>query len=371
MSKATPIPPVEWHITVEKDSHHARARLCEVLQPVLTHRLTAAPEASEFTWETPIARVHLRRQGQSIPGAPVRLAFAPEEATPLRGTDLPPARGPEVPIQVFPDPTVAELGHRLVGLEDIHESVLQHLRCREPGVVAAWSARTGQAIPPGMHAYISQAPALFIFSGDPGTGKTASPPVIIDQFCRELGVRGHLIRHGTEVRGNGHVGDFGHQIRAAFAHLARLPEDDVKALSFEEAEAVGMRRSEGQAHHEDRAGTASLLQALDTCGRLKRTVIFCTTNVPEALDAALIRRGTVYTFARPNAEARRTLLADWLPGFPAEVLDEAAEASEGMTGSDLARTLTALFTAAVQADHSIEQDHLLDALTAAPRTGRV
>ncbi|MCW3052358.1 MAG: hypothetical protein JWN14_1528, partial [Chthonomonadales bacterium] len=99
MSNATPIPHVEWHITVEKDSHHARARLCNVLHPVLTHRLAAAPEASEFTWETPVARVHLRRQGQSIPGAPVRLAFAPDEAIPVRGADLPLARGPEVPIQ--------------------------------------------------------------------------------------------------------------------------------------------------------------------------------------------------------------------------------------------------------------------------------
>jgi hypothetical protein len=361
--------PVTWLVTLEQGTPESRGRLVELLRPDLERTLATAPETREASYETPFGRIHLHRQGDACPGAPIRLTFGANPSPRVeRGVK---GQQDSLPSVTLPDGKLEADGARLVGLEDIHASVLQQFHCRWDGALDAWSQRTGQPIPTGLHLYFAGSPALFVFAGDPGTGKSVSAAVLADRYCRMLGITGHLVRQGTEARGNGTVGDFGNRVRTAFDGLARLPADDLKILVLEEAESIGMRRSEGQAHQEDRAGTATLLQCLDTYGSLRRFAVFCTTNLLESLDAALIRRAMPFTFARPGQAARRILLAEWLPDFPKEALSRAVDASDGMTGSDLVRALTAAFVTALRADKAVTEEQVLTTLRAALRTGSV
>ncbi len=361
--------PVTWVVTLRQGTPDSQGRLAELLRPNLERTLAAAPETREATYETPFGTLSLHRQGSSSPGAPIRLTFAANHMPrPEAGTA---GQADGLPLLTLPDATIQNHGACLIGLEELHQSVLYHFNVRWDGALEAWSQRTGQAIPPGLHRSVTGTPALFIFAGDPGTGKSVSAATLADRYCRQQDITGHLVRLGTELRGDGTVNSGGNRLQASFAQLGRLPDADLKMLVLEEAEAIGMRRSEGQSHFEDRAQTSTLLQCLDAYGGRRRFVVVMTTNVADALDAAIIRRAVPVTFARPNQHARCILLADWLPDVPAEALDWAAEVSEGMTGSDMVRTLMGLFTTAVQTAQAVPQEQVLEALFSAPRTGRV
>jgi len=175
----------------------------------------------------------------------------------------------------------------------------------------------------------------------------------------------------TQARGQGLVGDFSRRLRAAFARIAALPDDELKLLVVDEADALTMRRSEASGHQEDRAATATLLQCLDEIAGRRRLAVILTSNVPDAIDPAVQRRANLFAFERPGEAARRALLARWLPHLDRAALDRAAREAAGMTPADLDRALGAAWLAAVGAETSLLPEEAISALRGAARTGSV
>lgn len=86
-------------------------------------------------------------------------------------------------------------------------------------------------------------------------------------------------------------------------------------LIIDEGDDLGTSRSQMQAHHEDRAGLNVLIKEIDRLVRERVPIaVLLITNRFQALDAALVRRGHVVRFTRPNASARRALFKHLLEG---------------------------------------------------------
>ena len=370
--------PSLWEVSTTSalETAAGRERLLRHLRPVLEERLMRSAETREFAIESPLGHVHLRRRGAaSDPGAGVRLVVVGAQLNhnggPSAASGGTSVSDPNVNLQVLPDDTVAETAAQLVGLDDIHESVLHAFGCRWDGTLERWSADRGHSLPAPLHRLMGMGSVAIVFNGDPGTGKSVSPAVIGDKYCRRMGIDGYVVRVGAEVRGDGHVGNFGARVRAAFDTVEALPEGALRVLQFDEAEAIGMRRSELQSHQEDRAGTCALLQNLDRTAGLRRFATFLTTNLIDSLDAAILRRTTCFVFPRPDAHRRAQMLAAWLPALAEESLRVCVEASEGMTPADVERTLLAAYLAAINEDTALTEKSVYAALANAHRTRSV
>lgn len=346
-----------------------RARALDAVRRPVELGLRRAPDQKEFTFENEFLKVTITRtSGKYEPGRPIRLEFA----APGLGTGCAGTAGGEPGLRTvpLPDERIAALGRRLVGCDPVRGEIQLRLRCQWTGLLPEWMERTGTVLSPAALDALAQSVPLFILAGDPGTGKTAVAQACADRYCRESGNSGQLIHVGTEARGGGLVGDFGNRVRAAFAAAERHSALEPCFLLLDEADAVAMRRSERQAHHEDRAGTATLLQALDALhGR--RVAVFLTTNLLDTVDPAVRRRGTTFLFKRPGRASRREIVSRWLPDAPPKVLDAAAMASRRMTPADLERSLRQACLEAAGSGSPLDQRALLRRLWRDERTGRV
>jgi ATPase family associated with various cellular activities (AAA) len=313
-----------------------RARALELIRPEVERRLLRCPTERQFTLRGPLLQAEIQREaGDWRPGAEIRLRYA-DPAAGLPTSNGTAATTPPLVSITLPDDRLERLGERLVGLDRVREEVLLRLHCHWDAGLETWSERTRRPVPPAVRALFEERVPLFNFTGDPGVGKSALAQVIADRYCRDVGTSGHLFWVGTDVRGNGLVGDFGNRLRATFAAVARISGGTEPCfVVIDEADSIAMRRSETHAHQEDRAGTATLLQSLDALGGERRLAIFLTTNLPETVDAAVRRRGTSYRFPRPGLRARWRLMAQLWPEADGRLLAWAAALSRGMTPADI------------------------------------
>jgi hypothetical protein len=360
----------------------ARERVADAIQAELARRIETAPTAECFTWTAPpFWRVEARRVGTNR-AAPltVRLLDLPAVGNGRRPAAALPSDpgGQEALLAVavaLPDPGLAGLGARLVGLDGIRAEVLAACEARWDGAWEAWAARNNTVVPRALAAYATGSPAVFHFHGDGGTGKSSLAGAVCDGYARAHDTTGQLVRVGTEVRGNGLVGSFSANIRAAFSFLLDAPDDGtLRALIIDEIDGIAVHRGEGTSHQEDRAATATLLQATDALARAgrPRTAVFLTSNRPGALDPALRRRCALeVAFPRPDEAARRTILAAWLPGAPDRELARAARAAVGMTACDIERALSRCYGAVLQSGGPVNVGAVAGVLRREPRTGRV
>lgn len=351
-----------------------RSSILGRVRTALEKKLQDDPKARDLTWRTPLGTVEVRPRSGQCSGGPLRLAFAADTGViKAAGRIEDPGAEPDdvLPSLRLPDDGVRLLGERLVGLETIRRNVLLQWECRWDGALEAWSRRTGSLVPPALHEQMRTGHALLLFSGDPGTGKSALAQVLANDYARRHSVHGTLIWMGTQARGQGLVGEFSRRLRAAFHRLAALPENELKLLVVDEADALAMRRSEAQSHQEDKAGTSTLIQALDEIAGMRRLAVIMTTNSQVNVDAAIQRRARIVPFGRPDAAARRVLLARWLPHLTADELDAAVQTADAMTPADIERGLGDAWLTAIDAQGSLTPEEALACLHTALRTGSV
>jgi hypothetical protein len=337
----------------------------EVLRPALVQHLNVIPEAQELVLPTPQGQVTLRRVGgNGQPGSPIQFSFA-TDTHPLNGANS--ADNTGYHIIHLPDADIQTLGQRLVGLDAPHADVLTRLACRDGGL-DAWSTESGMIVPQAVRAYFERSCSLFLFVGDPGVGKSVSAQVLVDAYCRRAQIAGHLLTVGTEVRSD-RVGEGGRRIKAAFTALRAFPDDELKALVIDESDALVPARNESQMHHEDRCSTMAMLQCLDATIGISRAIVIMTSNRLDAIDPAIVRRAVVVHFARPNAEARRALLQQWLPDIAANDLDDLVVLSDDMAPSDIERALMAAYITAIGKQAALTLDGVYEAFLQATVTG--
>ncbi|WP_184196293.1 AAA family ATPase [Armatimonas rosea] len=406
-----PLPP-HWQVqvTLTEDAQADAAwqeKLKETIIARLPKLLAEQPEATQFTFRIPpLYAVTVELAGEPpMPSErgtlPIRLAHFEHSGFLPKRQEPPPTRSTvsrltthstrmvtgggkvfgdggkknstsNALVQSLPSEEMASLGSRLVGMEAIHQEVLWYLTCFYDQQLEQWAERTQQSLPPGMQATFTSTVPLFLFNGDPGTGKSALSRVIADSYCRLRGITGAVLTVGTETRGNGLVGAFSQEVRRAFEGLLALPDDGLKVLILEEADAIVMRRSESASHQEDRAATSTILQCLDALPTQDkgRFLIILTTNRLDAIDPAVQRRCTrIYSFQRPGPEARAALIGAWIS--ESKAIPALVKASEGMTPRDIERGLQAAFVTAIQKGVPVTSELARERLQQAVRTQEV
>lgn len=204
----------------------------------------------------------------------------------------------------------------LIGLENQKQLLLEELLLLlTPDRFSKWLKRHH---PDGLPlaAMSQRATPLVLLSGEVGCGKTALATSIGSPLARELGEKVRVLETPSDIRGTGLVGELSTRVTEVFAQAKSKVGKGFGLLIMDEADDIGMSRSEQQAHHEDRAGLNVLLKQLDTLPREKvRMAVLMITNRVNALDPA-VRRRTALTleFNRPGQLERQRLFEHLLRG---------------------------------------------------------
>lgn len=368
-------PTVIWEVTINLDND-ARTealrsiRINEFIRRHLVSEIAHNPELAEAECNMPpFFKIRMHRRTQTnIPGADLVLKVGP--LPPLSSTSGGGTTGITMGsstkssahfVKSIPDPSLTR--KRLVGLDSIRDEVLLTLSCRYGNYLENWSLTHGTTLPTILCDNLEQKVPLFLFSGDPGVGKSVLAQVIANTYCTEADLDGYVVMVGTEVRGNGLVGDFSTRIREAFNALKALPSTGLRCLILDEADTLAMRRSEQQAHQEDRAATNTLLQCLDELESENNVLVILTTNRLDAIDPALRRRCIEeFIFPRPDMDARAALIQVWVPHIASELLVQAVQISEGLTPADIERAIGRAYRQALKTGSALNDETLLTAL---------
>lgn len=254
-------------------------------------------------------------------------------------------------VRQLPDPRFEASARGLIGFQARYTTIASSLRLiLEREDVEKWSQRVHGLVIPACRALADRYP-LVLFEGDVGTGKTANAEAIADRLCRDLKREGHILKLSTRVRGQGFHGEMSRLMQEGFQRLvAEAGKRRLAFLLIDEADALATRRATEQMHQEEKAGVNTLIQKLDEIRSIQgRAVVFLTTNRPDVLDPAVVRRASIRcVFARPTDDERRELLAQDLQGtkITAAEIDELArltgpkgKTSPGFTYSDLRHRL--------------------------------
>jgi AAA+ superfamily predicted ATPase len=275
-------------------------------------------------------------------------------------------------VQQLPDPRFEAITRGLVGFQTRYTTIAASLRLiLEREDVEKWSQRVHGLVIPACRALADRHP-LVLFEGDVGTGKTANAESIADRLCRDLKREGCILKLSTRVRGQGFHGEMSRLLQEGFQRL--IVEAGKRRLAFlliDEADALATRRATEQMHQEEKAGVNTLIQKLDEIRAVQgRAVVFLTTNRPDVLDPAVVRRASVRcVFARPTDEERRGLLRQELKGtaVTSAEIDELvrltghrAQTSPGFTFSDLRHRLLPEAIAVAYPDQPITYAVLAD-----------
>jgi AAA+ superfamily predicted ATPase len=270
-------------------------------------------------------------------------------------------------VREYPDPLAARRFASLVGLDEMKERLLKEARLLlDPESLATWSSKHHRKKTKIIELFRDR-PALFIFSGDVGTGKTILAQTFGDSVARELGFPVRLYALSLTARGTGTVGEMTSLISVAFSEVKEAAKKAAgkgakrnSGIIFliDEADALAQSRELAQMHHEDRAGVNALIRGLDdlAAANLPVVVVMCTNRL-DALDPAVRRRSAVtFTFSRPNDEQRIAFLRPVLEdlGFTSQQIQSLVSSTGATQGrpygysySDLAqRVLPGLLLAA-------------------------
>lgn len=262
----------------------------------------------------------------------------------------------------FPDHDAKQRLARLVGIDEAKERLAKVLAVLvNPAGPKDWADKFHSGAPTLLD-YLARRPPLVILSGDVGTGKTELAETIGDAVARSEHIDVTLFPMSLSTRGSGRVGEMTKLVSAAFdkviEHGKKLARDDKKAaggaiLLIDEGDALTQSRESEQMHHEDRAGVNAFIRGIDRLSskHYPVAVVLCTNRV-SSIDPAVLRRAAeVFTFSRPNAEQRKSLLEGPLveAGLEAKQIDqvvaltgEGSSGKPGFTYSDLTQRLLPL-----------------------------
>lgn len=225
-------------------------------------------------------------------------------------------------IDVFPDSAYKRRYDDLVGLEKEKAALSKEGRILiNPSALDEWS-KTHYKTSIKLIDIFRRKPALFIFSGDVGTGKTSLAETFGNTLATDEKMDIYLYRLSLKSRGNGMVGDMTGLISSAFEEVyteARKSKGGKKAstgyiLLIDEADALAQSRESNQMHHEDKAGVNALIRGIDSLAtsKLPVLIVMCTNRL-SALDPAVWRRAaSIFEFKRPNDKQRSHLLKEAL-----------------------------------------------------------
>lgn len=283
------------------------------------------------------------------------------------------------PVIELPEPARHARYRRLVGLDEIKARLRKEaILLADPHRLKRWAREHhGGDDVAALELFADRAP-LFVFAGDVGSGKTALAESFGCDLADRMNLPVFLYRLKLSARGSGLVGEMTSLIGDAFAALylqgtrARGPKgvNSVVVLVVDEADALAQSREAQQMHHEDRAGVDALLAGVDGLAgaRVPVLVVLCTNRV-RALDPAVMRRAAaVFTFARPDDEQRRAVLAAGLDGLGIgrDTLDKLVRLTgpdgtrrPGFTFSDLTQRLVPTAVVGAFPDGPVTDDQLV------------
>jgi ATP-dependent 26S proteasome regulatory subunit len=184
-----------------------------------------------------------------------------------------------------------------------------------------------EAVPAFVEAGID-APARVLFSGPSGTGKT----LVARWLAGKLGLPLAVVRIDQVVKSL--MGETAATLAKVFESMAGSPA----VLFLDEIDGLcESRTGRGEDVHREMARTTtSILQRLD--GLPPQQIVIAATNLPERLDAALLRRLAVQVvFPLPSVQARTRMIEQWLaraPVTPEQIKFLAAE-TQGLAGAEV------------------------------------
>ena len=249
----------------------------------------------------------------------------------------------------------------LIGIDEQKAEVLDYLlNVLDPDRLTRWRKKhhsRGLALAKR----IEGRPPLVILAGDVGCGKTALAGSVGSPIARTLDARVMALETPSDIRGGGLVGELSARVTAAFDEARTIIGKDGRGIFIiDEGDDLGTSRAQIQAHHEDRAGLNVLIKQIDQLARERvRLAVILITNRLSALDPALVRRGQVIRFVRPNTETRRALFRVLLEGLDHDEKDISAlikvsDRTPGFSYSDLVqRGAEAALLAALRADQPL------------------
>ncbi len=161
---------------------------------------------------------------------------------------------------------------------------------------------------------------MVILSGDVGCGKTALASCVATPVAKAIDQRIACIETPSDLRGGGHVGELSARVTEAFTQTKAKAKAVGRAiLIIDEADDLATRRSQMQAHHEDRAGVNVLIRQIDQLTSIATPMaVILITNRLGVLDPAVIRRAALrLRFERPDDHARTDIFKRMLDGTKA------------------------------------------------------
>ena len=221
-----------------------------------------------------------------------------------------------------PSKQAEERYNALVGIAELKSALLDELALiLNPSAFAKWLREHHQAEELSVTTHMGHKPPLVLLEGEVGCGKSELATSIGSPLARLLDRRILTLQTPSDLRGGGHVGELSQRITEAFAQAKRKIKDyEGGILVLDEADDVGTRRGQVQAHHEDRAGVNALIKEIDLLANLKPPLaVILITNRFDALDPAITRRAVLtLRFERPDDEGREEVFKLLLKGTKAK-----------------------------------------------------
>ncbi|MEW5848054.1 MAG: ATP-binding protein [Myxococcota bacterium] len=193
--------------------------------------------------------------------------------------------------------------------------------------------------------------------GPPGTGKTMAAHAIAAHLGKPL-----LIISYADIESK-YIGDTPKNLTTAF----QVATDTDSILFFDEADAILSRRLTNMNNATDTSVNQTRSVMLTLLNDYQGVIIFATNYISN-YDPAFMRRILAHIrFSLPDEEGRRRLLRKLVPtALPTNLcVDELAQMSEGLSGSDISNAiLAAAFRGAQTREKFVEHRYVAEALRA-------
>lgn len=242
----------------------------------------------------------------------------------------------------------------------------------------SWSIKNYNLILPLVKYLMKSQSSVFVFAGDPGTGKTVLAKSLGAVVSQNLTVPVKLWSIGINVRGIGRQGLASTMVFELFNHAKSFVQQNngqLLLILFDESETiVGSRKNAGNGAGADEniAIVNAIIKGIDDLKEAKSKVAFIfISNILERLDEALMRRCSLYMFSRPDYESRQKIFANLLTdtGFTEEDITTFADATKPKikyekeflyTGSDIKTILSKAVHICSHQDKLLDKQTILD-----------
>lgn len=203
-------------------------------------------------------------------------------------------------------------------------------------------------------------PNGMLLYGPPGCGKT----YFAEKFAEESGFNFHFVK--ASDLGSIYI----HGSQGKIAELFKKAEKDAPSIiCFDEFDAMVPQRDNVSTHSPSAAGEVNeFLSQLNNCSK-RGLFIIGTTNKPDLIDQAALRKGRldlqVYMPA-PDEQTRKLMFELYLKDRPCADInsDELAKMTDNYVASDIAYIVNDAAMIAAFADEPITQDKLIDTIKA-------